>query len=53
MKNGKPMCSIYREKKRSEKKSGKGSNGHMIVGKGEMENITVGKGDGGVPPTVT
>ena len=29
------------------KKSEKGSNGHMTVGKGEMENITVGKGDGG------
>ena len=41
------MCSIYREKKRSEKKSEKGFNGHMIVENGEMENITVGKGGGG------
>ena len=29
------------------KKSGKCSNGHMTIGKGEMENITVGKGGGG------
>ena len=36
------MCSIYREKK-----SGKGSNGHMTVGKGEIENIIVGKEGGG------
>ena len=35
------------------KKSRKGSNGHMTVGKGEIDNITVGKGGGGVPPTVT
>ena len=41
------ICSIYREKKRSEKKSGKGSNNHMTVGNGEMENITVVKGGGG------
>ena len=41
------MCSIYREKKRSEKKSGKGSNNHMTVGNGEMGNITVVKGGGG------
>ena len=40
------MCSIYREKKEV-KKSGKGSNGHMTVGKREMENITIGKGGGG------
>ena len=40
------MCSIYREKK-SKKKSGKGSNGHMTFGNGEIENITVGKGSGG------
>ena len=32
------MCSIYREKKEVKKKSGKGSNGHMTVGKGEIEN---------------
>ena len=25
----------------------KGSNGHMTIGTGEMENITVGKGGGG------
>ena len=41
------MYSIYREKKRSEKKSGKGFNGHMIVEKGEMKNIIVGKGGEG------
>ena len=35
------ICSIYREKKRSEKKNGKGSNGHVTVG-GWLE----GKGEG-------
>ena len=36
------MYSIYREKKKEvKKKSGKGSNDHMTIGKGEMENITV------------
>ena len=47
MKNGKQMCSIYREKKEVKKKSGKGSNDHMTVGKGEIENITVVKEGGG------
>ena len=41
------MCSIYREKKEV-KKNGKSSNGHMTVGKGEIDNITVRKGGGGV-----
>ena len=41
------MCSIYRDKKEVKKKSGKGSNGHMTVGKRDMENITVGKGGRG------
>ena len=41
------MCSIYREKKEVKKKSGKGSNGHMTVGKGEIEKITIGKRGGG------
>ena len=41
------ICSIYRKKKEV-KKSGKCFNGHMTVGKGEMENITVRKGVGGV-----
>ena len=35
------IYSIYREKKEVKKKSEKGSNDHMTIGKGEMENITV------------
>ena len=42
------MCSIYREEKEVKKKSGKCSNSHTTVGKGEeMKNITVGKLGGG------